>query len=85
VVNTTVSPAVQTEQTTQSEEGVVVGGSQTVASRDYVVQSGDSLWKIAAKQLGNGGRYEEIAELNSDVLSSDDNLTVGMHLKLPTR
>ena len=85
VVNTTVSPDVQTEQASQSEEGVVAGGNQTVPSRDYVVQSGDSLWKIAAKQLGNGTRYDEIAELNTDVLNGDDNLTVGMHLKLPAR
>ena len=85
VVNTTVSPDVQTEQTPQSEEGAVVGGNQTTSTRDYVVQSGDSLWKIAAKQLGNGTRYDEIAELNTDVLNGDDNLTVGMHLKLPAR
>jgi len=84
-VNTTVSPAVQTEQATQTEEGVVAGGNQTAPSRDYVVQSGDSLWKIAAKQLGNGARYDEIAELNADVLNGGDDLTVGMRLKLPAR
>ncbi len=54
-------------------------------TRDYIVQNGDSLWKIAAKQLGNGNRYYEIIELNSDVLPNEDNLTVGMHLKLPVR
>jgi nucleoid-associated protein YgaU len=54
-------------------------------TRDYVVQNGDSLWKIAAKQLGNGSRYDEIIEMNSDVLQNEDNLTVGMHLKLPAR
>jgi len=85
VVNTTVSPNVQTEQATQTEEGVVAGGNQTAPSRDYVVQSGDSLWKIAAKQLGNGTRYDEIAELNADVLNGGDDLTVGMRLKLPAR
>ncbi len=85
VVNTTVSPNVQTEQATRSEEGAIVGGNQAAPSRDYVVQSGDSLWKIAAKQLGNGGRFEEIAELNDNVLNGGDDLTVGMHLKLPTR
>jgi nucleoid-associated protein YgaU len=49
------------------------------------VQSGDSLWKIAAKQLGNGARFEEIASLNEDVLDGGEDLTVGMRLKLPTR
>lgn len=31
---------------------------------DYVVEQGDSLWKIAKKNLGDGGRWGEIAEIN---------------------
>lgn len=31
---------------------------------DYTVVSGDSLWKIAAKFLGNGTRWREIYDLN---------------------
>jgi nucleoid-associated protein YgaU len=64
---------------------VVAGDSQTKSASEYVVQSGDSLWKIAAKQLGNGARFEEIASLNEDVLDGGEDLTVGMRLKLPTR
>lgn len=63
----------------------VASGSTNTQTRDYVVKSGDSLWKIAAKQLGNGTRHDEIAELNADVLQGGDDLTVGMHLKLPAR
>ena len=33
-------------------------------SGEYIVQSGDSLWAIAEKLLGNGARYTEIMELN---------------------
>jgi nucleoid-associated protein YgaU len=51
----------------------------------YVVSEGDSLWQIAAEQLGNGSRCSEIAELNAGVLDGEDNLSVGMHLKMPTR
>jgi nucleoid-associated protein YgaU len=72
-------------QTTESAHAVAAGDGQTKSTREYVVQSGDSLWKIAANNLGNGSRYEEIAELNADVLNGDDNLTVGMRLKLPAR
>ncbi|MGA2171398.1 MAG: LysM peptidoglycan-binding domain-containing protein [Sedimentisphaerales bacterium] len=51
----------------------------------YVVKDGDSLWKIAAAQLGDGNRYKEITKLNSDVLGGKDNLEVGMQLKMPAR
>ena len=30
----------------------------------YVVQRGDTLWKIAKNLLGRGGRWTEIASLN---------------------
>lgn len=33
-------------------------------SGEYIVQSGDSLWAIAEKLLGNGSRYTEIMALN---------------------
>jgi len=51
----------------------------------YIVQEGDSLWEIAAEQLGNPNRYIEIARLNTAVLDDTDRLKVGMHLKLPVR
>ena len=51
----------------------------------YTVREGDSLWKIAAEQLGDGSRYMEVAKLNDDVLSDEDSLTVGMTLKMPPR
>ena len=54
-------------------------------SRQYVVREGDSLWRIAAEQLGNGNRYSEIAELNADILDDEDSLDIGMRLKIPVR
>ena len=51
----------------------------------YVVKEGDSLWKIAATQLGDGNRYREIVKVNSDVLSSEDDIAVGMQLKMPAK
>jgi len=54
-------------------------------SRIYVVQPGDSLWKIAEKTLGDGNRYKEIAKLNAEILDDEDSLKVGMRLKLPAR
>jgi len=53
--------------------------------RVYVVKEGDSLWRIAAEQLGNGNRYKEIVSINSDILSSEDDIQVDMKLKLPAK
>jgi nucleoid-associated protein YgaU len=60
-------------------------GHQAEQSKEYVVREGDSLWRIAAEQLGNGNRGSEIAKLNAGVLNGGDNLSVGMHLKMPAR
>ncbi len=49
----------------------------------YTVQSGDHLYKIAQKFLGDGDRYPELMRLNNDVLSGSDRLEVGMKLKVP--
>jgi len=50
----------------------------------YIVRDGDTLWRIAAKQLGDACRYKEISKLNADVLKNDNDLTIGMRLSLPT-
>lgn len=52
--------------------------------RYYTVEEGDSLWKIAYKCLGDGSRYKEILKLNSDKLKSEDHVTVGMKLLIPS-
>jgi nucleoid-associated protein YgaU len=49
------------------------------------VKEGDSLWQIASEQLGDGNRYKEIVKLNSDILSSEDDIQVDMKLKLPAK
>jgi nucleoid-associated protein YgaU len=64
---------------------VLADGRRAEQNSSYVVREGDSLWHIAAEQLGNGSRYSEIAELNAGILDSEDNLYVGMRLKIPVR
>lgn len=46
----------------------------------YTVQKGDTLWRIAQKQLGKGARYKEI--MTASGLSSDK-LKIGQKLKIP--
>lgn len=54
-------------------------------SEQYTVQEGDSLWRIAAEQLGDGNRYKEISKLNAVILEHEDRLAVGMRLSMPAR
>lgn len=49
----------------------------------YTVKPGDTLYELAAKALGNGNRWREIREMNSDVVPADGTLRVGMRLVLP--
>lgn len=49
-------------------------------TRTYTVKAGDSLWAIAAAQLGDSGRYREIKDLNG---LSSNTVYCGQTLKLP--
>ncbi len=50
----------------------------------YVVKPGDSLWKIAKLQLGNGSKYSAIYDANKAVIGPDLNKIIpGMKLVMP--
>lgn len=51
--------------------------------RYYTVRDGDSLWRIADKQLGDKERFREIIKLNA--LDDEDYLTVGQRLMIPVK
>lgn len=54
-----------------------------VATRDYRVVKGDSLHRIARRELGDEARWEEVFLLNWDRLEAPDDLAEGMVLRLP--
>ena len=58
---------------------------KTKKSVPYVVREDDNLWRIASQQLGNGSRYREISKLNANVIKDENDLTVGMLLRIPVR
>lgn len=49
--------------------------------RTYTVKSGDSFWGIAQSQMGDGGRYNELAAYNG--MAATDTIYAGNVLKLP--
>ena len=49
----------------------------------HTVESGDTLWAIAAKHLGNGAKYPEIFEANRPMLSDPDKIYPGQVLRIP--
>jgi LysM repeat protein len=70
---------------TENTAAAAIDNAQKTATKVYTVKEGDSLWEIAASQLGDGNRYKEIIKLNPDVSTDGENLTIGTKLKMPTR
>ena len=52
-------------------------------TKSYTVQSGDCLWNIAKKYLGDGSRYTEIYEMNQDKIINPNLIYPGQTLVLP--
>lgn len=52
-------------------------------AKTYIVKSGDCLWNIARDQLGSGVRWNEIYQLNRDIIRNPERISIGQELKLP--
>jgi outer membrane protein OmpA-like peptidoglycan-associated protein len=65
------------------EEKEEVESAVKVGTKDYVIQSGDSLWKIAEREYGNGRQWKRIYEFNKDVISNPDRPKKGTRIKIP--
>lgn len=58
--------------------------SQAPQQTTYTVKSGDCLWNIAKKYLGDGSRYNEIYSLNKDKITNPNLIYAGQVLTLPS-
>ena len=71
---------VETESQAANQDSAGAGvkatapATQPPAAKTYTVKSGDSLWRIAQKQLGSGTRWREIYDLNKSTIGSNPNL-----------
>ena len=54
------------------------------AEQTYVVQSGDTLSKIAKEKLGDASRWPEIFEANKDKIEDPNLIYPGQELDLPS-
>ena len=75
--------------TTEPEVVITTAGDtdripSTVPTTDYIIEDGDSFWKIAQEQLGDGNRYTEILRLNP-AISEDQTLIIGTKIKIPVQ
>lgn len=64
---------------------VSIANGETLASDDefYIIQKGDTLWKIAEKTYGNGAKYTSIVEANKEVIKDADKIFPGQKIRLP--
>lgn len=75
------TPAVEPEPTEPAPE--VVPEQPAAAAGTYTVVKGDSLWKIAAAQLGNGRLWGKIYEANKDQIKDPAMIQIGQVLAIP--
>ena len=66
------------------QKDTVITGEMTPAT-EYVVQKGDSLYKISQKVYGSGNNWKKIYEANSAVISNPKKLRVGTKLLIPSK
>lgn len=54
-----------------------------VSIREYTVQKGDTLWRIAQKELGSGHRWKYLYEINKDRIKDPNKLKAGKKIIIP--
>ncbi|PID50418.1 MAG: peptidoglycan-binding protein LysM [Proteobacteria bacterium] len=70
----------------KAQEATVAGQTEVKLGSDdefYVIQKGDSLWKIAEHAYGNGGKYHTIFEANREVIQDPDKIFPGQKIRIP--
>lgn len=75
--------AASTEARTAAAQTSTASITSSPSETTYTVQPGDNLTRIAARQLGDGDRWQELFEANADQLASPNDLFAGQTLRLP--
>ena len=75
-------PEVAVTEAVVADEPVVTPQDEK-PGRTYTVESGDTLWAIAEKMYGSGGKYMKIFEANTSILENPDKIRPGQELVIP--
>ncbi len=54
-----------------------------VTTKDYTIKKNDSLWTIAASQMGGGHRWKYLYEMNKNKIKNPNKLKVGTKIVIP--
>jgi outer membrane protein OmpA-like peptidoglycan-associated protein len=65
------------------EEKQEVESAVKVSTKDYVIQTGDTLWAIAKREYGDGRQWKRIAEFNKDILPNPNKPKKGLKIQIP--
>lgn len=57
--------------------------SNTSEPNFYTIQKGDTLWKVAQDQYGDGSKYTAIVDANLEVIKDADKIYEGQSIRVP--
>lgn len=68
-------------------DAVTIADGSTLGGDDefYTIEKGDTLWKIAEKNYGNGAQYQKIFEANREVIKDADKIFPGQKIRIPKK
>jgi LysM repeat protein len=78
-------PELGSDNTASSTQPERTAKNAAPAERTHVVQKGETLSSIAAKEMGSSSKFHELFEANRDQLNDANDVRVGMALKIPSR
>ncbi|GAB5522029.1 MAG: peptidoglycan-binding protein LysM [Rhodothermales bacterium] len=62
---------------------VVVQAPAVPEPKFYTIQKGDSLWKVASKNYGDGNKWQALFEANREVIQDPDKIYPGQQIRIP--
>ncbi len=65
------------------EEGQEIESAVKVSTKEYIIRKNDTLWKIAAREYGDGNQWRRIYNINRDRIKDPNKLKTGQRIIIP--